>query len=858
MSNYSAPDIRLKVNVRRFILLISLVLLQNPARIYSQSYGLGFYSHEVSKDLRTGLDLSPDKYLDFEKELELSFSFNLRSNEQMYFGYLFRIISEDGVNIDLIFNYKDTTSNFFTLIQGQNLIFRQNTDFRKLCDSWSGMKLKIDLITGQVLFITPDSTMNAKGLKFGKKTRFKILFGANTFGHFKTTDVPPMNVRDIKLIEKGKLIHYFPLDELEGNIAHDKSGKNEAKIHQPIWIRPEHFNWEKIFQTGLQGSSQVAFDRNNEDIILIGSDQVIRYSTVNNEASAIKPLNLNANLNPGCQAFYNASSASLYSFNIDVPSISSFDFEKLKWDQKNVPNNLETVFWQYNKFYYAPENSLYTFGGYGQYKYKNLVQKYSLSTNGLSTVKTSGDTFNPRYLGALGEMNDTIYILGGFGSISGDQIYSPHNYYDLMAFSLKDHKFVKKFEYDTPLEDMAFANSMIIDPEERSYYALAFPIYKYDGYLQLIKGSLSSPEKSFMGGHIPYLFSDIKSFADLFYCQRSKKLIAVTILSDSGKSKVSIYSLSFPPNQQILNPPVKKFFSSLEFILIVFGLVILGGAVFLFRILSVKRKYAPEVVEIKKSDDIAIATKPDAPLKQCRIQFFGEFQVFNESGKDITRKFTPLLKELFLLIWFNSIKNDTGISNEKLIEILWFDFSESNAHNNKAVNIAKLRGILSEICNCEVSQKTGYWKIDYNNELICNDYLEFIKIIRSQKSLSEQQVSRILEITGKGPFLSDLNYEWLDEFKSSVSNEIIDRLVDYSSKINIARHPDFIIQLTDSIFNFDSANEEAMIMKCKALISLGRHSSACDTYNKFAKVYKTLYGSDFEKSFAEISGQEIH
>jgi len=43
-------------------------------------------------------------------------------------------------------------------------------------------------------------------------------------------------------------------------------------------------------------------------------------------------------------------------------------------------------------------------------------------------------------------------------------------------------------------------------------------------------------------------------------------------------------------------------------------------------------------------------------------------------------------------------------------------------------------------------------------------------------------------------------------------------------------------------------------MKCRALIVLGRHSIANETFNKFAKEYKILYGTDFEKSFNEISG----
>lgn len=826
-----------------------------PNQAFSQTYGLGFYSHEVSKDLRTELDLSPENYYSFENEFELSFNFNLRPNEQMYFGYLFRIISENDINLDLIFNYNDNSSNYYTLIHGQKLIFKLNTDFGKLCNEWSELRLKVNLKNGQITFITPDSVLIADGIEFGEKAKIKILFGANDFGHFKTTDVPAMNIRDIKLWEKGKIIHYWPLDEQEGNFADDKLGKQAGIIRQPIWIRPEHCNWKNIYQTELEGNSQVTFDSENEEIILIGTNQIIRYSIKGKNAVVFTPQNLNANLLPGCQAFYSTQSHLLYSFNIDQPSISSFNFEKLIWTHNTQPGNVETIFWHYNKFNRASDSSLYVFGGYGQHKYKNLVQQYKLQTEELKILETSGDNFNPRYLGALGEMNDTIYILGGFGSTSGEQIYNPHNYYDLMAFSLKDHKFIKKYEYDSPLEDMAFANSMIIDPINKSYYVLAFPNFKYEGYLQLIKGSISSPDYKVMGGQIPYLFSDIKSFADLYYCRQSKNLVAVTILSDQGKSKINIYSLAFPPNQQVDNSTLKKFQGTDVSLFII--LIMIGGSIIVFFIYRSKIKKKRNILPDNEiTVNVAETRIPDfkGSVKPCSIQFFGEFQVFNESGKDITRKFTPLLKELFLLIWLNSVKNDIGISNEKLIEILWFDFSESSAHNNKAVNIAKLRAILSEIGNCELSQKTGYWKIDYNNKNLCNDYLEFLKIIKFQKELSEQQILNLLMITQKGAFLSDLNYDWLDEFKSAVSNEIINHLVNYATRLNIGQHPDFIIQLTDSIFYFDSVNEEAMVMKCKALISLGRHSFAHDTYNKFAREYKTLYGSDFEKSFTFISG----
>ena len=59
-----------------------------------------------------------------------------------------------------------------------------------------------------------------------------------------------------------------------------------------------------------------------------------------------------------------------------------------------------------------------------------------------------------------------------------------------------------------------------------------------------------------------------------------------------------------------------------------------------------------------------------------QIIFFGGFQIIDNKQNDITNKFPPLLKELFLLIWLYSLKNNKGISPDKLIEIIWH-FSSS-------------------------------------------------------------------------------------------------------------------------------------------------------------------------------------
>jgi len=348
------------------------------------------------------------------------------------------------MNIDLIFNYNDS-STYFTLVAGQNLILRLPTDFTKLCNEWTEYHIKFNLQNGQVSFFSKDTVLNGDGIDLKKNEKIKILFGASDIKNFKTTDVPAMNIRNIKLLQKGKVRHNWPLDEAEGNYADDVVGREKAMIRNPLWIKLNHSNWEHIFQTELEGVAQVAFDPENEDIILIGDNKILRFAIKSEQAAEFTPQNKNINQLPGRQAFYDAKSHLLYSYDVDFMSISVFDFDSLYWTQKNVSRNFDwTVFLHHCKFYSATDSSLYIFGGYGQHEYKNKVQLFDMRTRELSTLKTSGDQFNPRYLSALGELNDTIYILGGYGSTSGGQIFNPHAYYDLMAFSLKDHKFSKK------------------------------------------------------------------------------------------------------------------------------------------------------------------------------------------------------------------------------------------------------------------------------------------------------------------------------------------------------------------------------------------------------------------------------
>src|SRR5690606_38061237 len=125
-------------------------------------------------------------------------------------------------------------------------------------------------------------------------------------------------------------------------------------------------------------------------------------------------------------------------------------------------------------------------------------------------------------------------------------------------------------------------------------------------------------------------------------------------------------------------------------------------------------------------------------------------------------------------------------------------------------------------------------------------------ILKDNSLAKKEKVGKLAEIIQRGGFLSDLNYEWLDPFKSEVSNDVIDIFLEFANSTDVSEDPEFLIRLADDIFHFDPVNEEAMTLKCRALFFMGKHSLARVAFEQFTKDYEKLYGEPFTKCFQTI------
>ncbi|MDH6306904.1 hypothetical protein M2459_003469 [Parabacteroides sp. PF5-5] len=110
----------------------------------------------------------------------------------------------------------------------------------------------------------------------------------------------------------------------------------------------------------------------------------------------------------------------------------------------------------------------------------------------------------------------------------------------------------------------------------------------------------------------------------------------------------------------------------------------------------------------------------------------------------------------------------------------------------------------------------------------------------------------MLSIVSKGELLPNIQTEWIDSFKSDLSNQLVDILLDIYAQSEIRRHSHFSILLADTIFIHDSLNEDALSIKCAHLVQMGKYGLAQKAYTLFQKEYKTLFNSSFPHSFEQV------
>jgi two-component SAPR family response regulator len=835
-------------------LLLGWYLSASAAESFGK--GLWFHSFEVDKDNRTSLDLTPDKPLEFSQGFSMTFDFKLRSQGEN-FGYIFRIIGNDELNIDFLSDV--STRRTFSLIIGAKTVIQFKTgeipDFR--FDRWQTIKIDCRLKENKAI-LSINGVEKSIDYPFPGLDNFRIFFGGNFSNTFFANDIPPMAIKNIRIYnEKQTIVRNWELSEHKNDCVYDSCKNARAVAVNPVWEIDSHVTWQKR-KTFLipENRPEITYDKQSNRFFIVGKQQLIIYNVSAQTSDSVRyasgiPFNESCN-----QLVYDEKNDRLISYNFFSDELNCFDFESRTWNN-NSNVYIDPRFWHNNKHYFPDDSLLVAIGGYGYHKYSALLQKYDEKKKIWEKYELSPGIL-PRYLASMGLMSDSVLLLfGGYGSITGDQYELPHNYYDLYTINAYTHQVSKLWSAESVKENYTNANSLIYNEENGLFYTLSYSNKKYESRLFLHEYSLSKPEYKVLGDSIPYIFSDVESYCDLYFPDNHSELIAVTSLTKDAKTEINIYTIAFPPlsGEDVLQVGKSDKIKHGWFIPLLFFPVLIVLFFILKRILK-KRVY--DSPDEDSSDNFVISKAPKPSEEKIiapSINLLGTFKILDSEGNNLSSSFTPTTKQIFLTILFSTIEKKKGITSEMFRDLFWPDKEHDSARNSRNVYFNRLRSLLKNVGNLKISkQEEGYWIISNLKEVYC-DYeqiLSLIKQFNENKEVDFSLLENILDLAQKGKLLSHYEAEWLDEYKNQYYNLIVDFLLEIIKLPGLRRDWPLLLRISDIILLQDNTDETGIRLKCKTLFRLGKKNQALSCFKKFSEEHKIFYGVETNLKFEDM------
>jgi DNA-binding SARP family transcriptional activator len=831
-----------------FVLIICNFTSGTAQNIYNR--GLYFRSFEVDQDKRTGLNLTPERKLDVPNGFSLKFDIKLRKMDQT-FGYVFRIIGGDSVNLDLISDIS-SNDNIFSLVSGmKSLIQVCRSDFKNFkVGEWAQLSLDYNphdkLITLKINELVKRVNFTSEKMK-----SIELCFGRNKHKSFSTTDLPPMTIRDIFIYnEKNKLIRNWKLEKHATDKVYDECEYDKATCTNPVWEIDKHVKWQHKAHFVLPYlHPQICFDEVNERLFIVKKKTVLIYNAGKETFDTIQAKRGEAYNCQTNQLVYNSSTQELVSYSFDNSNLAKFDFQSAEWTNQNSQVIL-SKFWHHGKYLDTNDNSIITVGGYGYHKYKGCLMKYSFKDKGWKQHDISSQ-ISPRYLGSLGALGkDELLYFGGYGSKTGNQEEFPQNYYDLYKINPKTFEIKKLWQMEAPNDHFTNGNSLVVNKEKGVFYNLAYSNTRYSTALKLMEFSIDKPEFKFLGDSIQYKFKDVESYCDLFYCSKSAQLLAVTSVSKKNSSEIRIYSIAYPPLQakDVLQKDALSF-SKWYFL---FLLLLIIPLFVIFR----KRKATANSIILNSTEVVSNYeyNVPEIEFKPSSLSLLGCFQIVDSEGVNVTGSFTPTISQLLVLIILHTVKNGQGISSQELTDILWYDKDADSARNNRNVNFSKLRLLVKKVGDLELINKNSYWSIQIGQDVSC-DYKNvnhLIDLIKKQAEINMDLVLEFVNLVSRGALLPNFQDEWLDSFKGEYTNTVIETLTLLSKNADIIANLGLLFRISDAILLHDNIDEDAARLKVYALYNMGKKGQAIQYFEKFTEDYKSLMGASFSESFDQF------
>ena len=560
--------------------------------------------------------------------------------------------------------------------------------------------------------------------------------------------------------------------------------------------------------------------------------------------------------------FWNSGANKLYVYEVHVddagkPTVATLDLRAKEWtvvSNENLPMQLH-----HHSVAYDRENERhFIFGGFGDIYYSKELYVYNYNKNRLDSVVLKGDRIEPRYFSSMGYRKDdnSLYIYGGMGNESGEQIVGRQYFYDLHKVDLNNNTVSKLWEIPWNRENIVPVREMVIQ-DDSYFYTLCYPEHCSNTYLKLYRFAFKDGAFQILGDSIPIRSEKIKTKANLYYSDKLNKLFAVVqeFDDDDISSSVGVYSLAFPPISHASLSAYKPHSRNSEFtfqiliaLLILLVIVIISALIFFIRRRSHEKQGANDKKTVINPVNVKCSTSLEQnSVKANSVYLFGEFMVRDRQNKDITYMFSTKLKQVFLSILQYSPKG--GISSQRLSELFWPGKSEDKVKNSRGVAINHVRGILKEIDGIELVYDKGLFRIEYTDEFYC-DYLACVKLLMINNTGGN--ATELIGIVSRGKFLRSIDMPEFDSFKGNLEQKLEPVLLIEIENCFKKEAYKIVVALCESLFYIDPINDEALCYAIQSLTKMNMVNEAKVQYLKFSIEYMNTMNTEYPYSFTDI------
>ena len=843
---------------------LCLLFLLTGMTLFAYSQGLLFQANDKEIKERTSLQIFQEGEIPcFTKNFQLSFELSIRDFDT--FGYVFLLKEDQG---------KTKYSFTYTYLDGENSTFKFNTDGKEnhyslnlrndaLAYQWIPVSFAFDLQQDVLTIRIGDNEKKITSL--GLKDTFcpHLFFGRYDY----ILDMPTFAIRNLKLEGDRSHSYTFPLNENEGEEVHTSTGKVLGTVVNPVWLINGSYHWEKLFEYSFQTPSGITFEPDSQRLIIFSQDSLLTYNLLKRQPQKYSYSNkLPVKLQLATH-FMNTTDGKLYVYELNnLPlgdaTVAALDLNNREWKQTGVAA-LPVQLHHHDGFWDETTGKYLVFGGFGNKRFNNTFLEYDIEGDRWDTLSYSGDRIIPRYFSgmAVNKNREHIYVFGGMGNESGEQSVGRNYLHDLYLLDRKQQS-VRRLWQNASDHRLVVARDMILTPDEKYIYALCYPEYLSDTYLQLYRLTVDDGTMKALGDSIPMRSEEIMTNANLYYNSLTHEYYCTTTEFDKkGHTVIRTYVLSAPP---VSLDEIRSYGSrsSLEirwlWIMAGIGVLLLAGGV-----LFVRKKRGKQRNAVLESSSVLmsppVGREPDKSVqgketlakedfesslvRPNAVYLFGPFTVIDRNGRDITHLFSSRLRQVFIYILLHSTHN--GVLSASLNEVFWPDKPDDKVKNLKGVTINQIRKNLAELDGVELVHDKGYFRLVFT-DCYC-DYFRFRTLKNAEEVENELGI-----LLMRGKFLDGMDAGMMDHFKQKVEEFLSSFLPLEIERLYQQHKYDAVIRFCNVLFRVDPVNELALAYGMHALNHTGSSQEAILQYSLFVREYRQMMNEEYSISYAEL------